>query len=235
MIRADNLVKNYGPVNVIDDISFSVGRGEILGFLGPNGAGKTTVMRMLAGYHLPDSGVIMVNGAEHDANSAEFKKNTGYLPESAALYGDMTVFETLLFSARARDIPKDSVNGAVEKIISLCGLSSKKNQRIETLSRGYRQRTGLAQALIHDPPILILDEPLTGLDPNQIIEMRSLIKELGRNKAVIFSTHILQEAETVCTHYLILNNGRIAANGAIAGIEKSLEEFFTGLAGGMHD
>ena len=228
MIIAENLIKNYGPIEAVRDISFSVNRGEILGFLGPNGAGKTTVMRILTGFHFPDSGKVLINNIPADENNIGFKNFIGYLPENNPLYGDMTPKEYLRFSAELRCIPKNNIDDAVEKALKLCGLKNREQQRIDTLSRGYRQRVGLAQAILHDPPILILDEPATGLDPNQIIEIRSIIKELGKEKTIIFSTHILKEAESVCTRFLILNEGCIVHSGDISeGI--NLEELFVSL------
>ena len=234
MIEALNLVKTYGSSAAVDNVSFSLGPGEILGLLGPNGAGKTTIMRMLAGYRLPDSGTVKINGISpysNNGNSDWMKPRSclGYLPENIALYGDMTVAEYLNFIAELRLIPKNEKPVCLEKTMNLCGLKTRQRQRIETLSRGYKQRVGLAQALLHDPEILILDEPMTGLDPNQIIEIRSLIRELGRKKSIIFSTHILSEAESVCTSYIILNEGKIAARGIMEPGKTSLEEYFSGL------
>ena len=230
MIEVNNLSKSYGAVEVIKDIGFYVESGEILGLLGPNGAGKTTIMRMLSGYHFPCSGTVKINGYVLDEESLELKNSIGYLPENPAFYPDMTPAEYLDFAAEIRMIPADKKNNAVKKALEICGLDSRKNQRIETLSRGYRQRIGLAQALLHDPPVLILDEPLTGLDPGQIMEMRGLIKNLRENRAIVFSTHILQEAESVCTKFIILNEGRIAAGGDMEQ-ETSLEGIFRNLKG----
>ena len=230
MIELNNVSKNYGDVEVIRDISFFIDAGEILGLLGPNGAGKTTIMRMLSGYHLPGSGTVKINGISLTENSLELKNHIGYLPENTPLYMDMTPFEYLEFSAQIRQIPADKKNDAIQKVMEICGLENRKNQRIETLSRGYRQRIGLAQVLLHDPPVLILDEPLSGLDPNQIMEMRSLIKTYRKNKTIIFSTHILQEVESICSKYIILNEGRIAARGDMEQ-DTSLEKIFIGLKG----
>ena len=227
LIEVDALVKNYGALEVIRGLSFSLGQGEILGFLGPNGAGKTTVMRILAAYHFPDSGTVRIGGLSLEENTREIQRRTGYLSENVPLYGDLTPREFLHFVAETRSIPRRTE--AVEKALSACGLEKRQRQRIETLSRGLRQRLGLAQAIVHDPPILILDEPMTGLDPNQIIEIRSLIKELGKTKAIIFSTHILQEVESICSCYIILNKGRIAAQGLMEGKKTNLEEIFMSL------
>jgi ABC-2 type transport system ATP-binding protein len=212
-IEVKNLSKLYGNVQAVTDVSFSVGDQQVLGFLGPNGAGKTTIMKILTGFHFPSSGNAFVDGIPVDEQPLEIKKRIGYLPENVPLYGDLTVDEYLNFSADARFIPKEKREAAITSSLEACGLVSYRSRKIETLSKGYRQRTGLAQAILHDPPILILDEPTTGLDPNQIIEIRSLIKELGKRKTVILSTHILQEVEAICTQVLIINDGRIAAQG----------------------
>jgi len=212
-IEVKNLSKQYGNVQAVTDVSFSVGDSEVLGFLGPNGAGKTTVMKILTGFHFPSSGTAIVDGIPVDEDPLEIKKRIGYLPENVPLYGDLTVDEYLAFAAEARFIPKEQRSSAIDASLEACGLTDYRGRKIETLSKGYRQRTGLAQAILHDPPILILDEPTTGLDPNQIIEIRSLIKELGKRKTVILSTHILQEVEAICTQVLIINDGRIAALG----------------------
>jgi ABC-2 type transport system ATP-binding protein len=213
MIEVQNLSKSYGNVRAVDGVSFSVGSRQVLGFLGPNGAGKTTVMKILTGYHFPSSGTVLIDGIPVDEQPLEIKKLTGYLPENVPLYKDLTVDEYLSFAAEARFIPKRQRKDAIDKSLEACSLTGFRGRRIETLSKGYRQRAGLAQAILHDPPILILDEPTTGLDPNQIIEIRSLITELGKRKTVILSTHILQEVEAICSQVLIINDGRIAAQG----------------------
>ncbi|MDR0586866.1 MAG: ATP-binding cassette domain-containing protein [Treponema sp.] len=213
MIEVQNITKRYGNVDAVKDVSFTVGTDQVLGFLGPNGAGKTTVMKILTGFHFPTSGRAAVEGFSVEDDPVEVKRRTGYLPESVPLYGDMTVEEYLSFMAAARLIPPERQKNAVEESVAACGLVSMRKRLIDTLSKGYRQRVGLAQAIIHDPPVLILDEPTSGLDPNQIIEIRSLIKNLGKRKTVILSTHILQEVEAICSQVLILNEGRIAAQG----------------------
>jgi ABC-2 type transport system ATP-binding protein len=213
MIEVRNISKHYGPVRAVEDVSFTVEQDQVLGFLGPNGAGKTTIMKILTGFHFPSAGTAVVEGFSLEDNPVEVKKRTGYLPEGVPLYGDMTVEEYLSFIAAARLVQQDRQKAALEQSILRCGLRGVRSRLIETLSKGYRQRVGLAQAIIHDPPILILDEPTSGLDPNQIIEIRSLIKELGKSKTVILSTHILQEVEAVCSRVLILNEGKIAAQG----------------------
>jgi len=212
-IEVKNLTKYYGSVQAVSGVSFSVNDQQVLGFLGPNGAGKTTIMKILTGFHFPSGGTAFIDGLPVDEQPLEIKKRIGYLPESVPLYGDLTVDEYLTFSAEARFIPKRQQRAAIEKSLESCALTGYRSRRIETLSKGYRQRTGLAQAILHDPPILILDEPTTGLDPNQIIEIRSLIKELGKRKTVILSTHILQEVEAICSQVLIINDGKIAALG----------------------
>ena len=213
MIEVRNLTKNYGDVEAVQNVSFSVGKEQVLGFLGPNGAGKTTIMKILTGFHFPTSGTALVDGIQVEENPVEIKKRIGYLPETVPLYEDLTVDEYLSFIGEARLIPPGQRKDAINASLEACGLTAHRGRKIETLSKGYRQRTGLAQAILHDPPILILDEPTNGLDPNQIIEIRSLIRELGRRKTVILSTHILQEVEAICSQVLIINEGKIAAQG----------------------
>ena len=213
MIEVENASKFYGAFEAVKDLSFSVGSEQVLGFLGPNGAGKTTVMKMLTGFHFPARGKVKIDGISVEEDPLEIKKRIGYLPENNPLYGDMSPDEYLSFIASVRLIPKTKRKKALDGAISACGLEEVRRRRIETLSKGYKQRLGLAQAIIHDPDILILDEPTSGLDPNQIIEIRSLVRELGKRKTVILSTHILQEVEAVCSTVLILNEGRIAAQG----------------------
>jgi ABC-2 type transport system ATP-binding protein len=223
MIAVHGLTKRYGPVEAVKDVSFTVGKDQVLGFLGPNGAGKTTIMKILTGYHFPSGGSALVDGISVEDDPVEVKKRIGYLPESVPLYGDLSPAEYLSFIAGARLIPKEEREGRINAALESCGLKQVRSRRIENLSKGYKQRVGLAQAIVHDPPILILDEPTSGLDPNQIIEIRSLIKELGKRKTVILSTHILQEVEAVCSQVLIINEGRIAAQGTpeeIAGTMK---------------
>jgi ABC-2 type transport system ATP-binding protein len=213
MIEVQNLSKYYGDVKAVDDVSFTVGRCQVLGFLGPNGAGKTTIMKILTGYHFPSGGSALVDGISVTEDPVELKRRTGYLPETAPLYGELTVEEYLNFAAGVRLIPRARRGTAIGLAMEACGLSDCRFRRIETLSKGFRQRAGLAQAILHDPPVLILDEPTAGLDPNQIIEIRSLIRELGKRKTVILSTHILRELEAVADQVLIINRGKIAAQG----------------------
>jgi ABC-2 type transport system ATP-binding protein len=223
MITVENLSKKYGAFEAVKDVSFSVGREQVLGFLGPNGAGKTTIMKILTGYHFPSHGRVVIDGISLEESPVEIKKRIGYLPEANPLYGDLTPEEYLDFVASARLIQEDDKKKALDSAIAACGLEGVRRQRIDSLSKGYRQRVGLAQAIIHDPPILILDEPTSGLDPNQIIEIRSLIRELGKRKTVILSTHILQEVEAVCSTVLILNEGRIAGQGTTEEIAESMK------------
>ena len=190
MIQVDEVRKNYGHVQAVRGVSFEVNQGEVFGLLGPNGAGKTTILRMLTGYHFPSSGTARVNGHDVYVDPISVKSSIGYLPESAPLYTELNVMEYLEFIAQARNIPPSERAGRIEWAVSQCGLEEVVYRSIDNLSKGYRQRTGLAQAIIHDPAILILDEPTTGLDPNQIIEIRRLIRELGREKTDIRSTHI---------------------------------------------
>jgi ABC-2 type transport system ATP-binding protein len=191
-------------------------------------------MRILSGYHFADSGKVSINNIPIEDNNIDFKNYVGYLPENVPLYTDMTPREYLVFSAELRGIPKNDTERMIEKALLQCGLKNRADQRIETLSRGYKQRVGLAQAILHDPPVLILDEPATGLDPNQIIEIRNLIKELGKEKTVIFSTHILKEVESVCTHFIILNQGSIVFCGNISK-DINLEELFVSLTAGKRE
>ncbi|MDR2519148.1 MAG: ATP-binding cassette domain-containing protein [Spirochaetaceae bacterium] len=223
MINVQGLTKQYGSVEAVTDVSFEVGRDQVVGFLGPNGAGKTTIMKIIAGYHFPTRGTVTIDGLSVQEDPLALKARLGYLPESVPLYGDLTVEEYLSFVAGARLIPAKERKPAIREALKACGLEQAAGKRIETLSKGYKQRAGLAQAIIHDPDILILDEPTSGLDPNQIIEIRALIKELGKRKTLILSTHILQEVEAVCSQVLIINEGRIAAQGRPEAIAETLK------------
>ena len=213
MIKIENLVKTFGAKRAVDDVSFTVERGEVLGFLGPNGAGKSTTMRMITGFMPPTSGRVSVGG--HDVGEAPLpaKRLIGYLPENAASYPDMTVQGFLNFAAELRGLSGGARKNAVGRVVELCFLQSVLHQSIDTLSKGYKHRTCLAQALIHDPDVLIMDEPTDGLDPNQKHEVRNLIRDLGRSKAIVFSTHILEEVDAACTRAIIIDRGRIVANG----------------------
>jgi ABC-2 type transport system ATP-binding protein len=213
MIKIDNLVKSFGAKRAVDGISFTVERGEVLGFLGPNGAGKSTTMRMITGFMPPTAGRVAVGGYDVSESPLEAKRLIGYLPESAASYADMTVRGFLNFAAEMRGLHGAARKKAVERVVELCFLDSVLRQSIDTLSKGYRQRTCLAQALIHDPDVLVMDEPTEGLDPNQKHEVRNLIRKLGQNKAIVFSTHILEEVDAACTRAIIIDRGKIVANG----------------------
>jgi ABC-2 type transport system ATP-binding protein len=213
MIAVRDLSKTFGSTVAVNSISFDVSKGEVLGFLGPNGAGKTTTMRILTCYLAPDHGTATVAGFDVFEDSLEVRKRVGYLPESAPLYLDMDVISYLSFVADVRGIPGDLIGGRIRKMVETCGLSSVVGRNIGELSKGFKQRVGLAQTLIHDPEILILDEPTTGLDPSQIIEIRELIKEIGRERTVILSTHILPEVEATCSRVLIISEGSIVASG----------------------
>jgi ABC-2 type transport system ATP-binding protein len=214
MIRVENLRKTFGPKVAVNDISFNVERGEVLGFLGPNGAGKSTTMRMITGFIPPDAGSIKVGN--HDVLEAPIaaKRLIGYLPENAPSYSDMTVRGFLGFAAEVRGLRGTAKRSAVNRVVEMCFLDSVISQSVDTLSKGYKHRTCLAQALLHDPEVLILDEPTDGLDPNQKYEVRSLIKRMSEKKAIVFSTHILEEVESVCTRAIIIDRGQIVANGA---------------------
>ncbi len=213
MIRIDNLVKRFGAKRAVDGVSFGVERGEVLGFLGPNGAGKSTTMRMITGFIPPTSGKVAIGGHDTLESPLEAKRLIGYLPENAASYPDMTVMGFLEFAAELRGLSGEARKKAVRRVIDLCFLDTVLHQTIDTLSKGYKHRTCLAQALIHDPEVLVMDEPTDGLDPNQKHEVRNLIRELGRSKAVIFSTHILEEVDAACTRAIIIDRGKIVANG----------------------
>ena len=212
-IVVEGLTKKYGIQKAVDDISFNINTGEVVGFLGPNGAGKSTTMKMITCYMAPTSGRIILDDLDASSQADEIKKRIGYLPETNPLYTEMGIIDYLKFCGEIQGIPKADISGRLHAMIDRCGLESEKHKKIGELSKGYRQRVGLAQAMIHDPDILILDEPTTGLDPNQIIEIRKLIKELGREKTVILSSHILSEVEATCDRILIINKGRIVADG----------------------
>jgi ABC-2 type transport system ATP-binding protein len=218
-IQVRNLSKHFGDQKAVDTISFSIGKGEIVGFLGPNGAGKSTTMKMITGYLQPDAGEINVSGINVLQHPQEVKKKTGYLPESNALYYDMYIREYLAFIADVHHV--EHKQKKVEDVIQLTGLIPEKNKKIGQLSKGYKQRVGLAAALLHDPEVLILDEPTSGLDPNQIIEIRQVIKDQGKDKLVLFSSHILQEVEAICDRIIIINKGRIVADDRLANLQQT--------------
>jgi ABC-2 type transport system ATP-binding protein len=213
MIEVKGLVKTYGTNRAVDGVSFAVRRGDILGFLGPNGAGKSTTMKMITGYLRPDSGTATVEGIDVTVDPVAVKRKLGYLPESAPAYGEMTVGEFLGFIAEVRGFrTQDARKTQVERALALTHLEGVRRQTIETLSKGFKQRVGLAQALLHNPPALILDEPTDGLDPNQKNEVRALIKNMAAEKAVILSTHILEEVEAICTRVIIISRGRVVVD-----------------------
>src|SRR5260221_6305211 len=213
MIKVENLIKTFGPKRAVDGVSFSVERGEVLGFLGPNGAGKSTSMRMITGFIPPTSGKIFVGGFDMEEKPILAKRLIGYLPENAPAYSDMTVNRFLSFTAEIRGLRRDEKKKAVNRAVEMCFLEGVLHQSIDTLSKGYRHRTCFAQSIIHDPDVLILDEPTDGLDPNQKHEIRTLIRKMGEKKAIIFSTHILEEVDAVCSRAIIIDRGKIVANG----------------------
>lgn len=217
-VRIEHLSKSYGLQKAVDDISFHVKQGEIVGFLGPNGAGKTTTMKIITDYLEMDSGNVFIGGTA--IGDSDMRKHIGYLPENNPLYDDMPVLDYLAFCAKMQGLSGDTVPKRIREMVRLCGLDPEKHKKINELSKGYRQRVGLAQAMIHDPDILILDEPTTGLDPNQRVEIRDLIKSLGRQKTVILSTHILPEVEATCDRILIINNGQIVADGEVGELKQ---------------
>ena len=213
MIKVENLTKIFGTKSAVNGVSFTVERGEVLGFLGPNGAGKSTTMRMITGFIPPTSGFVSVGGFDMLENPIPAKRLMGYLPENAPAYTDMTVYGFLDFTAAIRGLRGDAKKAAINRAVELCFLQSVLHQNVDTLSKGYRHRTCFAQSIIHDPDILILDEPTDGLDPNQKHEIRQLIRKMGEKKAIIFSTHILEEVDAVCSRAIIIDRGVIVANG----------------------
>lgn len=214
IIEVRDLTKSYGATYAVKGISFTVGKGEVVGFLGPNGAGKSTTIKILTGYISPSSGLVRVLGADVKKRNVSFRKHIGYLPENNPLYEEMMVMEYLEYVAQMRDIPKSKQAEMIDKAITSCKIESVIYKDIGALSKGYCQRVGLAQAIVHDPQLLILDEPTSGLDPNQIVEIRSLIKDLGKHKTILMSTHILSEAQSTCSRILIVNAGRLVADGS---------------------
>jgi ABC-2 type transport system ATP-binding protein len=228
-IEVNELFKQYGEQKAVDHISFSAKKGEIVGFLGPNGAGKSTTMKMITGYLRPDGGTALVNGFNVHTHPLEVKRRTGYLPEANPLYYDMYVKEYLAFIGGVHRLKP--LRQAVEMAIALTGLGPESGKKISQLSKGYKQRVGLAAALIHDPEVLVLDEPTSGLDPNQIVEIRNVIREQGRHKVVLFSSHILQEVEAICDRVIIIHKGRIVADDRLSGLLErgKLEDVFRSL------
>ena len=223
MIEVNHLVKRYGNTLAVDDLSFTVEEGQIYGFLGPNGAGKSTTMNIMTGYIAPTSGEVSIDGHNILEEPEEARKCIGYLPEIPPLYTDMTVEEYLAFAAELKKIPKGKIRVMMDEIMNITGLLEMRSRLIRNLSKGYRQRTGLAQAILGYPKIIILDEPMVGLDPKQIIEIRDLIRELGKNHTVILSSHILSEVSAVCDQIMIISHGKLAANDTPENLEKLME------------
>lgn len=226
-IKVNNISKHFGSQKALKDVSFEISAGEIVGFLGPNGAGKSTLMKILTGYLEPDSGNAEVSGSKLDEDITAIQKETGYLPEHNPLYPEMYVREYLKFNAAVYNVSKSKI----EEVIQLTGLTPEANKKIEQLSKGYRQRVGLAAALLHDPEVLILDEPTTGLDPNQLVEIRSLIRNIGKQqdngkpgKTVFLSTHIMQEVEAICDRVIIINKGKIVADKRLKDLREEKEQ-----------
>jgi ABC-2 type transport system ATP-binding protein len=228
MIEVRNLTKRYGDLVAIRDISFTAAKGQILGFLGPNGAGKTTTMRVITGFMPASVGTVKVEGFDIFDDSYEVRKRIGYLPENPPLYTDMTVISYLRFAGRIRGIARAELDDAVDRVLLKCGLAEVNGRVVGHLSKGFRQRVGLAQALIHDPTVLVLDEPTIGLDPKQIIDIRQLIRELSGDRTVILSTHILPEVAQLCQKVVIINNGRISVEAPLAELTRNapLEQVF---------
>jgi len=237
MIKVQNLAKVFGTKRAVDGVSFSVERGEVLGFLGPNGAGKSTTMRMITGFISPSAGTVSVGGFDTVEHPIEAKRLIGYLPENAPAYTDMTVYGFLNFAAEIRCLRREDKKRAVNRVVETCFLESVLHQSVETLSKGYRHRTCFAQSIIHDPDVLVLDEPTDGLDPNQKHEVRQLIRRMGEKKAIILSTHILEEVDAVCSRAIIIDRGRIVANGTPQELRQKSEwaGAVTARLGGVHN
>lgn len=228
MIEVRGLSKSYGDYQAVADVTFTAAKGEVVGFLGPNGAGKTTTIRMLATYLPPSAGSARVAGYDVVTDADEVRKRIGYLPENPPLYGEMTVQEYLKFIAEIKGVPRAQLASRIQEVMERCFIADVRNKLCQHLSRGYRQRVGLAQAIIHEPEVIILDEPTSGLDPKQIIEIRRLIKSLGEKHTVLLSTHILPEVAMVCSKVVIVNRGRVVVEGALGQLsrDKSLEQVF---------
>jgi len=224
MIKIKNLTKYYGDLCAVDNVSFDIKKGEILALLGPNGAGKTTIYRIITGYLKPTHGNIAVMNYNIYDHMMEIKSKIGYLPEAAPIYKDLLVYDYLDFVADIRGIEKDKKPDHIKNLGDLCGLNNVMHMTVDELSKGYRQRVGIAHALMGDPEILVLDEPTAGLDPNQIVETREIIKRIGRKKTIIYSTHILSEAEATCDRIVIINKGKIVADDTLDGLRKSMKE-----------
>jgi ABC-2 type transport system ATP-binding protein len=228
MIEVAKLSKRYGDLPAVRDVSFTAAPGQILGFLGPNGAGKTTTMRIITGFMPATSGTVRVEGFDVFEQSSEVRRRIGYLPENPPLYNDMSAETYLRFVARLKGMARGDIPPAVERVLETCGLTGVRDRLLGHLSKGYRQRVGLAQALIHDPPVLVLDEPTIGLDPRQIIDIRTLIKSLGGTRTVVLSTHILPEVSQVCDKVVIISEGRVVVEDSLANLtrERTLEQVF---------
>ncbi len=222
MIEVKNLSKSYGPVEAVRSISFQVNQGEVVGFLGPNGAGKSTTMKVMTGYLPPNEGTVVVGGKDILEDALPVRQQIGYLPESTPLYSDMITYDYLEFVAAMRGISAEDRPARIRAMTNACGLHDVLAKRVDALSKGYKQRVGLAQAMIHNPPILILDEPTSGLDPNQIVEIRELIREIGRERTVVLSTHILSEVQASCDRVIIIDNGTLVADGTPEELRSSL-------------
>ncbi|MDL2251755.1 ABC transporter ATP-binding protein [Odoribacter sp. OttesenSCG-928-J03] len=220
-VVVENLSKSFGSQKAVDSVSFNVKKGEVLGILGPNGAGKTTIMKIITCFLFPDSGNVFIDNHSIHKHAYKIKQYIGYLSENNPLYEDMNVVDFLKFVANIHNIPRYKIPARVMDMLRVCGLEGEKHKNIRELSKGYKQRIGLAQALIHEPEVIILDEPTTGLDPNQIFDIRELIKETGKEKTIILSSHILAEIEATCNRVLILNKGQIVANGTSAELRKA--------------
>ena len=223
MIQVQNLTKKFNDITAVNEASFEVRDGEVLGFLGPNAAGKTTTMRVITGFLAPTKGTVKIDELDVREQSLQIRRKIGYLPESVPLYDDMKVYEYLKFISEVRGVDGNKIKERIKEMIEDCGLEKVIRQQIGELSKGYRQRVGLAQAMIHDPEILVLDEPTSGLDPNQIVEIRSLIKKLGEKKTVILSTHILSEVQATCSRVVIINDGKIVASGTTEELRRQAE------------
>ena len=237
MLEVDSLHKRFGPIHAVRGISFTVQRGEVLGFLGPNGAGKSTTMRMITGFIPPTSGTARINGHDIVRDAIAAKRQIGYLPENAPVYNDMTVVRFLEFAAEIRGFARRERQARIEAAIGQCHLEQVRHQPIDTLSKGYKQRTCMAQAILHDPPVLIMDEPTDGLDPNQKHIVRTMIRDMAKDKVIVISTHILEEVDAVCTRAIIIANGLIVFNGTPAelkarGKSGRLDDVFRDLTSG---
>ncbi len=230
MIEVSNLIKKYGDSTALKEISFTINKGEIVGLLGPNGAGKTTAMRIITGFLKPTAGTVKVGEHNIETDLIAAQAMIGYLPETAALYQELSVYEHLEYAAEIHGLEGDNKKNAIQKTVKACGLKDKIYQEIAELSKGYKQRVALACALIHDPQVLILDEPTTGLDPNQIIEIRELISSLSKAKTIILSTHIMQEVEAICDRVILIKAGHIVADGSLADIKRGQSSAFQTLA-----